>query len=74
MINQEFQELKRRWGINSSERKKIINAMKENLCNRNCNNDMYKFQYTMPGKVVLISKCDVEDLFAVDGDMNPQGI
>ena len=74
MINQEFQELKRKWGINSSERAELIKAMKENLFNRNHNNDTYEFKYTSPGKVVSIDKCDVQDLFAVDGDMNPQSI
>lgn len=73
MINSIFQELKRQWGINSEERATIIQAMRENLIKRNCNNDRYKFQYTRPGELVNISSCNVEDLFAIDGDMNPQG-
>ena len=72
MINQEFQELKRQWGVNSSERVKIIEAMRENLTKRNNNEDRYVFGYTQQGIVLSISSCTVEDLFAIDGDMNPQ--
>ena len=74
MINQEFQELKRQWGVNSSERVNIIEAMRENLTKRNKNNDSYAFNYTQKGIVLSISSCTVEDLFAIDGDMNPQGL
>ena len=35
MVNQDFQELKRQWGVNSSERTRIIREMRENLLTRN---------------------------------------
>jgi ribosome-associated translation inhibitor RaiA len=74
MINQEFQELKKQWGVNSSERVRITEAMRENLTKRNKNNDSYVFNYTQQGVVLSISNCTIEELFAIDGDMNPQGI
>lgn len=74
MINQEFQELKRQWGVNSSERVRITEAMRENITKRNKNDDSYVFRYTQQGIVLSISSCTIEELFAIDGDMNPQGL
>lgn len=73
MLNQDFQELRRQWSVNSKKRLEIIEAMKENLIKRNKNNNSYTFDYTQPGKVLLISSCEIEELLAIDGDMNPQG-
>ncbi len=73
MLNQDFQELRRQWSVNSQKRLEIIEAMKENLIKRNKNNNSYRFDYTQPGKVLLISSCEIEELLAIDGDMNPQG-
>lgn len=73
MVNQEFQELKRQWGVNSSERARIIREMRENLLTRNGNNKRYSFEYTQQGVVLSILNCSVDVLFEIDGDMNPQG-
>lgn len=74
MINKEFQELKRRFFENPTERATIINEMKENLKQRNNGEDQYVFGFTKRGVEMFISKCDKpEDLFAIDGDMCPQG-
>ena len=71
MINQDFQDLKRRWGINSEERDNILSEMRDNLLSRNNGESIYVFQYTQPGKEVDITSDSVKDLFAVDGDINP---
>ena len=71
MINKEFQELKRLWGVNSKKRDDIISQMRENLLSRNNGESIYDFQYTQPGKTVDITSGSVVDLFAVDGDMTP---
>lgn len=73
MVNQDFQELKRQWGVNSSERARIIREMRENLLTRNGNNKRYSFEYTQQGVVLSILNCSVDELFEIDGDMNPQG-
>ncbi len=74
MVNQKFQELKRLWGVNSSERAKIIEAMKENLLERNSGQAEYKCDYAYKDLIInIIDTNNVEDLFIVDGDMNPQG-
>lgn len=73
MVNQEFQELKRQWGVNSFERARIIREMRENLLTRNGNNKRYSFEYTQQGVVLSILNCSVDELFEIDGDMNPQG-
>ena len=74
MINKEFQELKRRFFENPTERATIINEMKENLKQRNNGEDQYVFGFTKRGVEMFISKCDKpEGLFAIDGDMCPQG-
>lgn len=74
-MNQEFQELRRQYGVNIQNHiAPIVEGMRENLMERNGGNAEYVIRYTQPGKVVLISTCGIEDLFAVDGDMNPQGL
>ena len=77
MVNQEFQELKRQWGVNSAERANIIEAMRENLRKRNEGNDIYTFNYTSKGTTINISTAEVGGqygLFAIDGDMNPYNL
>lgn len=74
MINQEFQELKRQYGVKAGNMATIISKMKENLTLRNGGKDEYVFGYTQT-KTVIISECkDVTELFAIDGDMNPLGL
>lgn len=75
-VNREFQELKRLYGVNSVQLEDILNKMKANLKARNGGRSSYTFGYTTPGRVVDIDKVTLEhidDLFAVDGDMSPQG-
>ena len=74
-MNKEFQELKRQWGLNSKERAQIIDEMRKNLKSRNNGLSEYKFNYTFKDKVTNIDTCSnvPEDLFAIDGDMNPRG-
>lgn len=73
-MNKEFQELKGRFFLNPPERADIIEKMKENLTQRNNGEDLYVFGYTQQGVEMSISKSDKpEDLFAIDGDMCPQG-
>lgn len=75
MINKEFQELKRLWGVNSKERESLISRMRENLINRNKGVELYEFNYTSKSKSINIAnELNVSELFAVDGDMTPQGI
>ncbi|MBR6891779.1 MAG: hypothetical protein IKN15_00800 [Bacteroidaceae bacterium] len=75
MLNKEFQELKAQWGTNSTEREIIIEKMKENLKSRNNGESKYVFEYTNSKKIVDIDACSnfPEDLFEIDGDMNPMG-
>ncbi len=73
MVNQEFQELKRQWGVNSTERARIIKEMRENLLKRNSGSEKYSFEYIQQGVVISILDCEVEELLQIDGDMNPQG-
>lgn len=76
-MNQEFQNLRRQWGINSAKRKDIIDKMRKNLKLRNGGKDEYTFGYTSQGLTVNISTVDVGGdygLFAIDGDMQPQGL
>lgn len=73
MVNQEFQELKRQWGVNSTERARIIKEMRENLLKRNSGSEKYSFEYIQQGVVISILDCEVEELLKIDGDMNPQG-
>ena len=74
MPNEEFQELKRLFALNSTERAYIIDRMKDNLTHRNGGNDLYVFEYTRQGVELHISQCvKPEDLFAIDGDMCPLG-
>lgn len=76
-INNEFQELMRQFSVNIDQRVDILNSMKANLKERNGGESSYTFGYTTPGKFVDIDEVTLEhinDLFAVDGDMNPQGI
>lgn len=75
-MNHQFQELRALWGNNARERQAIIERMRENLIDRNGGNESYTFGYTQPGRVVNINTCEnvPEDLFAVDGDMNPLGL
>lgn len=74
-MNAEFQELRRQWGINSRDRNGIISKMRENLIARNKGNSQFDFAYTTPEHPpVNLSTCDVEELLAVDGDMNPRGL
>jgi len=75
MLNKEFQELRRLWGLNSKERSEIISKMKKNLIDRNNGNDEYRFCYTKVGKSASINAIEqVEELLSIDGDMNPQGL
>lgn len=74
MINQEFQELKRQYGVKAREIADIIADMKVNLLSRNNGISNYTFGYTTPGKTIDIQNTNnITDLFAIDGDMNPQG-
>ena len=73
MVNQEFQELKRQWGVNSTERARIIKEMRDNLLKRNSGSEKYSFEYIQQGVVISILDCEVEELLKIDGDMNPQG-
>lgn len=73
MVNQEFQELKRQWGVNSTERARITKEMRENLLKRNSGSEKYSFEYIQQGVVISILDCEVEELLKIDGDMNPQG-
>lgn len=74
IMNKEFQELKRQWGVNSAERKDIIQKMRDNLIQRNKYESLYVFEYTSKGTTINLSDCDIEDLFSADGDMNPRGM
>ncbi len=75
-MNQEFQNLRERFGNNSRERQEIIMRMRDNLLGRNGGGENYTFVYTQVGRVVNINNCEnvPEDLFAIDGDMNPLGL
>lgn len=74
MVNQEFQALRSQIGVNLQERSSLINKMKDNLTKRNKGEDEYTFAYTRQD-TVNISQCkDVEELCAIDGDMNPRGM
>lgn len=78
-INNEFQELMRQFeenAENSARRVYILNSMKANLKERNEGESSYTFGYTTPGRFVDIDEVTldhIDDLFAVNGDMNPQG-
>jgi hypothetical protein len=74
-MNQEFQELRRQFGINMEERSSIMQLMRENLIARNAGNPRYEFGYVVHGKVVDIASVDRPDeLFEIDGDMCPRGL
>jgi len=74
MANQEFQELRRQYGVKAREIASIIADMKTNLISRNNGESLYTFGYTTPGVTVDIQNTDnISELLAVDGDMNPQG-
>lgn len=75
-INNEFQELMRQFSVNIDQRADILNSIKANLKERNGGESSYTFGYTTLGKVVDIDSVTldhIDDLFAVNGDMNPQG-
>lgn len=75
MINQEFQELKRQWSLRNPENEKIIiENMRYNLLSRNGGSSIYTTGFSNPGISHDINTCDVESLFAIDADMNPQGL
>ncbi len=74
MINKEFQELRSQIGVNLQEMSSLINKMKDNLTKRNNGEDEYTFAYTRQD-TVNISQCNnLEELCAIDGDMNPRGM
>lgn len=73
MKKKEFQELKRKWSIEVSERNELELAMRENIKKRNNGSREYVIRYTTPGVVYDIDSCDIQGLFSIDGDMIPQG-
>lgn len=72
-MNSEFQKLKGLFVEANKTRQSIIDSMRYNLKGRNGEESIYSFRYTEPGRIVDIDVADVEDLFAIDGDMNPCG-
>lgn len=73
-MNNEFQELRRQYSVKiQKEIAPIVDEMRKNLINRNCGKEQYTFHFTKQGDVLSIPLCDVEELFAIDGDMCPQG-
>ncbi len=73
-MNTEFQELRRLWSVNLTERDNVIQRMRENLIQRNDGNTSYVYEYTAQGTTVDLSTCGIEELLSVDGDMNPRGL
>lgn len=75
-MNTAFQTIKQQWSIANSNAEKtdLVLQMRKNLISRNEGGTQYTKQYIEPGKVIDISNCSVSDLFAVDGDMNPQNL
>lgn len=76
-MNQEFPEYRRLWSISKTdeERSQYIEQMRENLILRNSGQHIYQFGYTYLGREVDIAATeDIQDLFAVDGDMTPLGL
>ena len=76
-MNQEFPEYMRLWSISKTdeERSQYIELMRENLIARNSGENVYLFGYTEPGRKVDIAATDnIQDLFAVNSDMNPLGL
>ena len=69
-MNQEFQELKRQYGVNSSERAKIFKDMQTNLKDRNNNNSEYTFEFTRNDTVNIDDCSEFEELLEIDGNMN----
>ncbi len=54
------------------ERECIVNKMRENLIKRNTNKNKIEYHITLGNssqEPINIEKCDVQDLFAVNGDM-----
>ena len=76
MLNNEFQEAKRVYSISESpeDKEEAIKSMRDILLARNNGEATYDFSYTEKGKTVCITDCGLEDLLAVDGDMNPIGL
>lgn len=68
-MNAEFQELKNKVLRQEEERNEIIDLMKKNLKKRNGSESLYTFTYTSQGKTYDIDKCDVHQLFEIDGDL-----
>lgn len=73
-MNNEFQELRRQYSVKiQKEIAPIVDKMRENLINRNDGKEQYTFCHTKQGDVLSIPLCNVEELFAIDGDMCLQG-
>lgn len=69
MPNQEFQELKRKWGIEPNNRNSIISEMRYNLKQRNGLDNKYLFRYTNQGVQYDIDTSTFNELCEIDGDM-----
>ena len=74
-VNRDFQELKRQYHLETDAdiQEAILNEMRENLLERNCQEPNYCMQYTYQGIVYNINECSLNDLYSIDGDMNPYG-
>lgn len=55
------------------KRECIVNKMRENLIKRNNNNIEYRITYSSQ-KLINIEKCNVQDLFEVNNDMQHKNI
>lgn len=73
-MNVEFQELKRQWSVNLSQRDELVEKMRTNLKQRNNGDAMYTCKYGSKRNIYDLSCCPVEELFTVDGDMVPMGL
>lgn len=73
-MNKEFQILKGQYSSLSTKREIIIEKMRQNLLQRNSNNNLYILEYTQKGPTFDIASCSVEELFKIDGDMSPLGL
>lgn len=78
-MDKEFQEAKRQYTIairnnNKNAADDAIATMRGNLLSRNKGVEEYVLSYTEPGLTKNINSGSIEDLSAIDGDMNPQGI